>query len=170
MKSYILLLVLAVLGTAAFAQTKDYSKDVASPDAIIKAVYEVISGEPGAARDWERFRYLFRPETRLIPTRKSPQGDLITQAMTPEEYITAFNSRIPTGFFEHELHRVTEQYGTVTHAFSTYEAREKKDGPVIARGINSIQLFHDGKRYYIVTIFWCAEGMGFPLPEKYLAK
>ena len=170
MKSYQLLFVLFVTGTGAFAQAKDYSKDVASADAIIAAVYDVISGEPGAARDWDRFRYLFRPETRLIPTRKSPQGELITQAMAPEEYVTAFSSRIAVGFFEKELHRVTEQYGTITHAFSTYEAREKKGGPVIARGVNSIQLFHDGKRYYIVTIFWCAEGMGFPLPDKYLSK
>jgi hypothetical protein len=90
--------------------------------------------------------------------------------MTPEEYIQAFASRISTGFFEHEVHRVQEQYGTVTHAFSTYEAREKKDGPVIARGINSIQLFYDGSRYYIITIFWCHEAMGFQLPEKYLGK
>jgi hypothetical protein len=170
MKLFLSLLVALVAGQAAFAQAKDYSKDVASADAIIVAVYDVISGEPGVARDWDRFRYLFRPETRLIPTRKTPQGELIAQAMTPEEYIQAFSSRIPVGFFERELHRVTEQYGTLTHAFSTYEAREKKDGPVTVRGINSMQLFHDGKRYYIVSIFWCAEGLGFPLPEKYLAK
>jgi len=169
MKSLLILVMVAACSTA-FAQAKDYSKDVASPDAIIAAVYEVISGGPGVARDWDRFRYLFRPETRLIPTRKSPQGDLITQAMSPEEYVTAFASRVPAGFFEKEIHRVQEQYGTVTHAFSTYEAREKTDGPVIARGINSMQLFYDGKRYYIVTIFWCAEAMGFPLPEKYTAK
>jgi hypothetical protein len=93
---------------------------------------------------------------------------LIIQALTPEEYVTLFSSRIASGFFERELHRTTEQYGTVTHVFSTYETKEKKDGAITNRGINSIQLFHDGNRYYIVNIFWCAEGMGFPLPEKYL--
>jgi hypothetical protein len=152
------------------AQNKDYSKDVASPDAIITALYDVISGGPGVARDWDRFRYLFKPETRLIPTRKTAEGQLITQALTPEEYVTLFASRIPAGFYERELHRNSEQYGTVTHAFSTYEAREKIDGPVVARGVNSIQLFNDGKRYYVVTVFWCPEAMGFPLPEKYLPK
>jgi hypothetical protein len=170
MKAYILTFVLVIIGTSAFAQVKDYSKDVASVDAIITAVYDVISVAPGKVPDWDRFRYLFRPETRLIPTRKSSQGELITQAMTPGEYEQSFSSRISTGFFEQEIHRVTEQFGTVTHAFSTYEAREKKGGAIIARGVNSIQLFHDGKRYYIVTIFWCAESMGFELPEKYLAK
>ena len=150
------------------AQSKDYSRDVASVDGIIAALYDVISGDPGTQRDWDRFRNLFKPETRLLPTRKSQEGGLTLQALTPEEYVTLFSSRISTGFFERELHRVTETYGTVTHAFSTYETREKKDGPVTNRGVNSIQIFNDGKRYYVINIFWCAESMGFPLPDKYL--
>ena len=141
---------------------------MASVDAAIAALYEVISGDPGTPRDWDRFRNLFKPETRLIPTRKNPQGELTIQALTPEDYVQLFTSRISTGFFERELHRATEQYGTVVHVFSTYETKEKKDGAVTNRGINSIQLFFDGKRYYIINIFWCAESMGFPLPEKYL--
>lgn len=156
------------MATTASAQQKDYSDDVKSIDGITTALYEVISGEAGAARDWDRFRNLFKPEARLIPTRKDEAGKLITKAMSPEEYIQLFQSRIPTGFFERELHRTTEQYGTVAHLFSTYETRDKKDGPITNRGINSIQLFYDGTRYYIVTIFWCAESMGFSLPEKYL--
>jgi hypothetical protein len=167
MKKY-LILCLITASMAGVAQTKDYSKDVATVDATIAALYEVISGDPGAARDWDRFRNLFKPETRLIPTRKNPQGELILQALTPEDYVQLFTTRIATGFYERELHRVTEQYGTVTHVFSTYETKEKKDGPVTNRGINSIQLFHDGKRYYVINIFWCAESMGFTLPEKYL--
>ena len=88
--------------------------------------------------------------------------------MSPNEYVELFKSRIPTGFFEKELSRKTEAYGTLVHAFSTYETKEKNDGPVTNRGINSIQLFKDKNRYYIVNIFWCAESMGFVLPEKYL--
>src|SRR3954468_16352834 len=155
-------IILLTVGTATFAQ-KDYSADVKSIDAIIGTLYEVISGDPGQLRDWDRFRNLFKPETRLIPTRKDEKGELILKAMTPEEYVQLFTSRISTGFFEKELHRKTESYGTVTHAFSTYETKEKKDGPVTNRGINSIQMFFDGKRYYVVNIFWCAESMGFPL-------
>jgi hypothetical protein len=157
-----------LISVTGFAQTKDYSIDVSSIDNTIATLYEVISGDPGVPRDWDRFRNLFKPETRLIPTRKNPQGELITQALAPEEYVQLFTSRITTGFFERELHRTTEQYGTVAHVFSTYETKEKKEGPVTNRGINSIQLFFNGKRYYIISIFWCAESMGFPLPEKYL--
>ena len=168
MKLFLLLLVFFVTASSSFSQTKDYSKDVASVDAIVAALYDVISGDPGTARDWDRFRNLFKPETRLMPTRKNPQGELTLQALSPEDYIQLFSSRVSTGFFERELHRTTEQYGTVTHVFSTYETKEKKDGPVTNRGINSIQLFNDGKRFYVINIFWCAESMGFPLPDKYL--
>jgi hypothetical protein len=146
----------------------DYAKDVQSVDAIIASLYEVISGEPGIDRDWNRFRNLFKPEARLIPTRKDDKGELIIKALTPEEYVQLFQSRIPTGFFERELARKIDSFGTVTHVFSTYETKDKKDGAVTNRGINSIQLFKDKNRYYIVNIFWCAESMGFALPEKYL--
>jgi hypothetical protein len=150
------------------AQSKDYSGDVTSADAITGALYSVISGGPGQVRDWDRFRNLFKAESRLIPTRKNENGELTVKALTPEEYIELFSSRVTGGFFERELHHVSETYGTATHIFSTYETKEKKDGPVTNRGINSIQLFYNGKRFYILNIFWCAESLGFPLPDKYL--
>lgn len=42
--------------------------DVKSPDAIVSAVYEAVSGSAGEERDWDRLRSLFLPEARLIPT------------------------------------------------------------------------------------------------------
>ena len=168
MKTLPLLLLFVVAGFSSFSQTEKYAQDVATEDAIIKALYDVISGEPNTTRDWGRFRNLFLPESRLIPTRKNDAGELILKTLTPEEYITLFQSRVATGFFERELSRKTESYGNVVHLFSTYETKEKKDGSVTNRGINSIQLFKDKNRFYIVNIFWCAESMGFSLPEKYL--
>ena len=168
MKTFLLIPLLLFSTYSLFAQQKDYQADVKSVDGIITALYSVISGDPGQPRDWNRFRNLFKPETKLIPTRKNEAGELTIKALSPEEYIELFSSRISGGFFEEEIHRVAETYGTVTHVFSTYETKEKKDGPVTNRGINSIQLFHDSQRYYVITIFWCAESMGYPLPEKYL--
>ena len=48
--------------------------DVASPDAILAAAYEVISGPAGQARDWDRFRSLCLPGARLIPTGPKKDG------------------------------------------------------------------------------------------------
>lgn len=162
------IVLLALISGSAFGQSKDYSKDTRSIESTVLALYDVISGEPGSPRDWDRFKNLFKPEARLIPTRKDDQGNLTIKTMTPDEYVQLFSSRISTGFFERELSRKVEEYGTVVHVFSTYETKEKKDGPVTNRGINSIQLFKDKDRYYVVNIFWCAESMGFALPDKYL--
>jgi hypothetical protein len=36
------------------------------------------------------------------------------------------------------------------------------------RGINSIQLFNDGTRWWVVNIFWDSERQGLTIPDKYL--
>lgn len=157
---------LLVISLASRAQ--DYQADVQSIDAITKALYEVISGEAGTPRDWARFKNLFTADAKLIPTVKNQEGKIVYRTMTPDQYVEMFTSRISTGFFERELARKTEEYGTIVHLFSTYETKTKSDGPVTNRGINSIQLFKDNDRYYVMNIFWCAESMGFSLPDKYL--
>lgn len=161
-------LVATLVLSPAFAQVRDYSKDVESTDAIIKALYEVISGEAGVARDWDRFKNLFTADARLIPTSKNQERKISYATLAPADYIRMFESRVATGFYERELNRMTDAYGTIVHVFSTYETRESKDGPVTNRGINSIQLLKTHDRYYIMNIFWCGENTGFLLPDHYL--
>ena len=43
-------------------------QDVSSADAIVAAVYDVISGPAGQKRDWNRFASLFYPGARLVPS------------------------------------------------------------------------------------------------------
>jgi hypothetical protein len=146
--------------------------DVASLDAIISALYDVISGPAGQARDWNRFRSLFLPGARLIPTGQ-PQGAAPrATVMTPDQYAERGAITLTkNGFFEHEIGRTTDQYGAVTHIFSAYESRRAAgDEKPFARGINSIQLFSDGMRWYVVTIFWQGERPDNPIPEKYLKR
>jgi hypothetical protein len=169
MKKLSILLLLSV-SDIAHAQSPTLVDDVKSVDNIIAALYDVISGDAGTPRNWERFAHLFIQEAHLIPTSKDKEGKIGYRIITPDEYVELFSTRITTGFFERELHRETESYGAIVHVFSTYETKEKKDGPVTNRGINSIQLFFDGNRYFVTNIFWSAESMGFPLPEKYLMK
>jgi hypothetical protein len=143
--------------------------DVVSADAIIKAVYDVISGPAGKKRDWDRMRSLFIPGARLIPTGPRQAGGYGTRVLTVEDYITSGGPYLEKeGFFENEIARRTETFGQIVHAFSTYESRHKPEEKPFARGINSIQLMNDGKRWWIVTIFWQGEDEKHPLPEKYL--
>jgi hypothetical protein len=56
----------------------------------------------------------------------------------------------------------------VAHVFSTYEARRTPQGPIIARGVNSIELFYDGKRWWIVAAIWDNERENSPIPPEFL--
>lgn len=150
-------------------------EDVASIEAILAAVYDAISGPAGEARDWDRFRSLFLPEARLVPTGKAPDGTAWYLVMTPGEYIeTAGNQLEQGGFFEREVHRIVERFGSVAHAFSTYESfrtpEEMEAGAPFMRGINSFQLLHDGARWWILHIYWQAEASAGPIAERYLGE
>lgn len=148
------------------------TSDVASMDSIIAALYDVITGPAGKKRDWDRMRSLFIQGGRLIPTGKRAGGEVGSRIMDVEGYITGSAKFLEeNGFFEREIARRMETFGNIAHVFSTYESRHKADDPKpFARGINSIQLMNDGKRWWIVTVFWQAEGPDSPLPEKYLSK
>ena len=146
--------------------------DVASVDSTVAALYDVISGPAGKKRDWDRMRSLFIPGARLIPTGKRQSGEISSRVLTVEDYINGSSKALEEGgFFEKEIARRTELYGNIAHVFSTYDSRRKAEDPKpFARGINSIQLMNDGKRWWIVTVFWQGEGPDNPLPEKYLKK
>jgi hypothetical protein len=145
-------------------------KDVATMDAIVAALYDVISGPAGQKRNWDRFRSLFAPGARLIPTGRRPTGEVVSRVRTPEEYITGSSPLLEqNGFFERQVSLRVERFGNIAHIFSTYESRHKvEDEKPFARGINSIQLMNDGKRWWIVTVFWLAEDDKNPLPAEYL--
>jgi hypothetical protein len=144
--------------------------DVASPAAILAAVYEVISGAAGQARDWDRFRSLYLPGARLVPTGpKKEGGGFFARTYTPEEYVARATPLFEKeGFYEKEAARRMERYGNIAQVFSTYESRHDPKQAPFARGINSFQLFFDGTRWWVVTVFWQAETPETPIPKEFL--
>jgi len=143
--------------------------DVRSIDAVVAALYDVISGPAGQKRDWDRMRSLFVPGARLIPTAIR-EGGAETRVRDVDAYIAGATATLErNGFFEREIFRKTEAFGNIAHVFSTYESRRTAADPApFARGINSIQLLKDGDRWWIVTVFWDAERPGNTLPPQYL--
>jgi hypothetical protein len=147
--------------------------DVESIDAIIAAAYDGISGPAGKKRDWDRERSLYIPGARLIPTAMKAGGedvDLAPHVLDIEGFIARVEPFFEKeGFYEKEIARRTEQFGQIAHVWSTYESRRDPSDPdPFMRGINSIQLFNDGKRWWIVSIYWQQEMPDHPIPEEYL--
>ena len=144
--------------------------DVATPEAIVAALYDVISGDAGVARDWDRFRSLFHPTARLMPSGVNREGVGVVRSIAPDEYITRSEPLlVAEGFHEREIARRSERFGHIAHVWSTYESLHSlSDARPFARGINSIQLFHDGSRWWILSVYWQGETPTAPIPADYL--
>jgi hypothetical protein len=145
-------------------------KDVASIDAIITALYDVISGPKGETRNWNRLRTLFFPGARMIPTATRPTGESGPRVLDVEGFIANVRPYVEEhGFYEREIARRVDSFGKITQAFSSYDSRHKAEDPEpFSRGINSIQLVFDNSRWWVVTVFWDAETPDNPIPQKYL--
>ena len=146
--------------------------DFSTLDGILHALYDSISGPAERKRDLGRFRSLFAEEARLIRVIPADaDGPARMTVFEPDEYFQAACEYFKqSGFFDREVARVVGGFGHVTHVFSTYESRHSEDDPEpFARGVNSIQLFHDGARYWLVNIFWDFERPDNPLPEEHLS-
>lgn len=145
------------------------AEDVGTIDGIMKAYYEVISGPAGQPRQWSRDRTLYIPDIRFVPMSEDKSGKPRAQIVSHQQFVDASNPMlVKEGFYESEIHRATERFGNIAHVFSTYESRQKADGPVIARGINSVELFWDGKRWWIASAIWDDERPDNPIPAEYL--
>ena len=144
--------------------------DTESLDAIIRAMYESVSGPAGLDRDTLRERALFMPGARLVRVSLAEDGTPQAKVMDVDAYLrdTADFFR-QNDFYEVEIARRTDLFGQIAQVFSTYEARQDPAEPEpFKRGINSIQLFNDGERWWIVNMLWDNEREDNPMPAQYL--
>jgi hypothetical protein len=141
--------------------------DTASVEALVAALYEVISG-PAGSRDWVRMRALFWPGARLVRKTRSQDGGFIVQAETVDEFIEHAAAALEkTPFYERELARSEHRFGAIAQVFSTYESRLSLEQPAPMRGINSIQLLQHEERWWVVNLLWDDERDDNPIPEAF---
>lgn len=141
-------------------------KDTESIESIVCALYETVSGPAGQPRQWERFRSLLFPGARLVRTFIGADGKPQALAMDGRAYeadTTDYFRR--ESFYEAEVANRVDRFGNIAHVLSVYEARhDPTEAKPFKRGINSIQLYYDGSRWWIVSILWDNEREGNPLP------
>ena len=122
-------------------------EDVLTIDGIMRAYYEIVSGPGDQPRDWARDRSLYIDQVRFVAAGTDASGANRIRVMDHGEFAEYSAPLFAGGFYERELHRVTRRYGSIAHVFSTYETRMTPTGPVAGRGVNSLQLYHDGERW-----------------------
>ena len=144
------------------------AEDVATLAGVIKAYYDVITGPAGQPRQWSRDRSLYIPDLRFVATGFA-KGRPYARVMTHQDFVDASDSEmVHNGFFEREIHRVTQTYGNIPQVFSTYEEHRTADGPVEGRGINAVQLYWDGTRWWVASAIWFDEDATHPIPKEFL--
>jgi hypothetical protein len=141
-------------------------EDVSSIDGIIAAFYDIISHPAGIAVDWARDSTLYRAELRFRQVDRAASGAVRLRSMDHGTY--AASQSAATGFLEREIHRVTHRFGPIAQVWSTYEWRTSEHGPVGGRGINAVELYYDGTRWWITSAMWTGETESNPIPRQYL--
>lgn len=143
---------------------------VDSLDAIVRTLYASIypkrhkDGVTGVAQpDWTRFRALFDPSARLVKVDGAR-----TDAMSVDSFIAHVEASPQRAIEERELARRTDAYAGIAQVFSSYD-RVDASGQV-CRGINTIQLRNDGRRWWIFSLMWADECEADPMPSRYLPR
>jgi hypothetical protein len=143
--------------------------DVATIDGIVKAFYEVISGGKNVPRQWSRDKTLYAPDIRFVAMSEE-KGKIRAGLMNHKQYVNSSNEFfVKEGFTEREMNRVVRRFGNIAHVFSVYEyfTEDKKEK---GHGINSLELFFDGTRWWISAVSWDEERAGNPIPKEFLPK
>ena len=144
--------------------------DVSSVNAIIAALYASVSHGEDAQPNFGRMRTIFLPVGMLVPPR-DPRSELFTvldvdgfEERVRKAIAAARQKGAPTAFYEREAARKTDCFGNLCQAFSTYESRRApSDEKPFVRGINSIQLVNDGRRWWIASVAWDIEREDNPI-------
>ena len=142
--------------------------DVKSIDAIMHAAYDSIG--PSGSAGLEPVPLAVFPQARFTQVGKSRTDSTFIISWSEEEFIRdagGIFSKEP--FYENAIVNLPQSYGGMTQVLSSYESHRSPGDKPFERGVNSFQLLNDGKRWWIVSIFWDSERPDNPLPAK-LAK
>ena len=162
------LLICSTLSAIVQAQTYPLADDTETIDGIMKAYYEVVSAPPGEARNWVRDRSLHHPEAQVAIVRTGEDGKPLLDVMTLTDFHEGSGEVTDEGFFEYEINRIVQRHGSVAHVWSVYEWKHTEDGDPMGQGVNTIQMYHDGNRWWITSWMYDGTRDAPPVPEKYL--
>jgi len=131
--------------------------DVATPESIVAAYYDTISGPAGMARDWDRFGSLFLPQARLMTIAPGIGGGGV-MVLQPHEF-AGMNARYfeAIGYVERSTEQRVDAFGDIAHVWSRYEGQRGNDAGSTTTGVTSFQLARASGRWWIAGVLWDRE-------------
>lgn len=135
----------------------------------IDQFFSYLSFSDSASMQLDSLQNVFTNEGKLVSLAgKKPQS------FTVQQYIAGILQSLRSGELysiqEKELVRKTDVFGKIAHVLSTYELTMKgKNGTVVRRGLNSIQLIKQDGKWLALSLIWDRETETLKLPAQYLS-
>ena len=142
-----------------------------TPGEAVEALYDVISGPVGEARDWDRFRAMFLDGAQMTVLAPMPEGEERVVTLTIEDYVSRNAGRLSQmGFTEAETRRQTHVYGGLATVLSAYEAIRADTGETFATGVNTIVLARQDGVWKVASLAWRSETEDWPVERAFEAQ
>lgn len=145
-------------------------EDVATPDSIVDALWSSYSARAGE-RNWDRLNSLFYPDagSRMViyPTPDNPANMRILN--NHQTYVDwCADMMRENNLFEWELKRQTMQWGHMAHVVASAVIADEPDAEPLGSTLQSISLYWDEQRWWIVSILIDVITPENPFPASFL--
>ena len=155
----------ASLALSVCAQAEHHGGEREAVEAAVDAIYAVISGPVGEARDFDLMRSYFLPGAAMGAVGPGPEGNGRGRVITLEQYIERSGPwLVENGFTERATRTDITIYGEIAYAKSAYEGVNGHTGEVFVRGVNFITLFKIEGEWKIASLLWRSADEAWP-PE-----
>lgn len=144
---------LAVLLTASVATAQE-DPDAATPEGLVRALYDRVSSEPGTTPDWDRVRRAFLPQAIVVLRTSRDSTTVFTLDGFVQDFVNFIeraNVRV-TGFRERVLSTEALVFGDIAHVLVLYEAHIPDSARPPQQGVDSFQLIRRDGRWWIVSV------------------
>lgn len=150
--------------TAAVVIAPAQADDRADVEATVQAVYDVISGPVGQARDFDAMRELYLPGAAMGAVSPGEDGQGRGRVITLDDYIERSGPwLVENGFTERPTRTETTIYGELAYVRSAYEGVSGVTGEVFVTGVNFITLFKIEGEWKIASILWRSADEDWPV-------
>jgi hypothetical protein len=150
--------------TAAIVIAPAQADDRADIEATVQAVYDVISGPVGQARDFDAMRELFLPGAAMGAVSPGEDGQGRGRVITLDDYIERSGPwLVENGFTERPTRTETTIYGELAYVRSAYEGVNGVTGEVFVTGVNFITLFKIEGEWKIASLLWRSADEDWPV-------
>ncbi len=160
-----------VLGVAGEARAQAGGSDeaLATAEAVVAELYDLVTFEPGTSPDWDRARSLFLPEAVVVlRTSRDATNQLTVEGWVADfEHFIVQQNVVETGFVEAIVKTVPWVFKDVAHILVLYEAGFPNDERR-QYGIDAFSLVKKEGRWWIAGILNEIPDRNNPIPAELL--